>query len=79
MTGNERRLLLFVAVSNAIPLALIIPGVWLFGEVFAASALALGMATWNIVTAFWTRRNLGVDTSILGALKALRHRGELES
>lgn len=68
MTGNERKLMLFVLISNLIPLALLPFGAMIFGEVFGAIAVAAGMAAWNILAVFWSRRSLGIDTSIVGAL-----------
>lgn len=75
MTGNERRLTRFILISNVVPLAAMPVGVMVFGDVFGAVAIAIGMTLWNVQTVFWTRRHLGVDTSILGAVSALRGRG----
>ena len=71
MTGNERRLTRFVLISNVIPLAMLPFGVAAFGEIFGAVAIGVGTTLWNVQTVVWARKNLGVDTSIVGAAAVL--------
>jgi O-antigen/teichoic acid export membrane protein len=69
MTGNERRLLKYVVLSNLISVALLFTGVPIFGAVFGAIAIAAGFVGWNIMAAIWAFRHLKVNPTILAFLK----------
>lgn len=74
MTGSERPFLLTITATNLVAIAAVYLGTPVFGEVFAASAVALSIALWNVTVVVWSRRNLGVDPTILGAIPVLLRR-----
>lgn len=74
MTGHERTQLKFVAVSNIVPLALLPLVASAFGNVYAAVAIAIGLSLWNVQAVFWSKRNLSIDTSIVGAVSEFARR-----
>ena len=73
LTGHQKLnawVLALSAVLNVILNALLIPR---FGIAGAAAATAVTMAFWNVGLWLLGRRKLGVDTSIINALRRLRH------
>jgi O-antigen/teichoic acid export membrane protein len=72
MTGHEKRFLAFVAGSNVIALIALCILTTMFGVIGAATSLLLGSVMWNTLTWYWSRKNLGIDPTILGLIPALR-------
>lgn len=73
LTGHQKLnawVLASSAVLNVILNVLLIPR---FGIAGAAAATAVSMAFWNVGLWLLGRRKLGVDTSIINALRRLRH------
>ena len=73
VTGHHRQyawVLAWSALLNVVLNLLLIPR---FGTVGAAAATAVTMAFWNVGLWLLGRRKLGVDTSIINALRRLRH------
>jgi hypothetical protein len=73
LTGHQKLnawVLALSAVLNVILNALLIPR---YGIAGAAAATAVSMAFWNVGLWLLGRRKLGVDTSIIYALRRLRH------
>ena len=73
LTGHQKLnawVLALSAVLNVILNTLLIPR---FGIAGAAAATAVSMAFWNVGLWLLGRRKLGVDTSIINALRRLRH------
>lgn len=72
MTGYQRRLLAYVAFSNAIPLVGIPLLAGRLGVTYAAIAIASGLVLWNLGAAWWARRHLHLETTILGVSSLMR-------
>ncbi|MEO0329687.1 MAG: lipopolysaccharide biosynthesis protein [Pseudomonadota bacterium] len=68
MSGSERVLLRYVAVSNIAAICLIVVGVPFLGPVFAAVSLTLGLVGWNFLGASFAIRKLGTNPTLLGVL-----------
>jgi O-antigen/teichoic acid export membrane protein len=74
MTGHHRQYLWMMVVTQAIALAILPLAAWKFGMTGAAWAVIFGMVSWNVWVWQWSRRNLGIDPTIFGALRLFGER-----
>ena len=70
MTGHERTFVLMLVVTQSLGLAAVVIGSTLANAAGAAIGEVLGAIAWNACVIVWSRKTLGIDPSILGALKA---------
>lgn len=69
MTGHERTFVLILAVTQSLGLAAVFIGSTLASAAGAAIGEVLGAIAWNACVIVWSRKTLGVDPSLLGALR----------
>lgn len=68
MSNGEQQVVRLTLISEVAGLALIPVLVPIFGIIGAALAACVARVLFTVMTVFWCRRNLGVDTSVLSLL-----------
>ncbi|MBK1720334.1 lipopolysaccharide biosynthesis protein [Thiocystis violacea] len=68
MTGNERIMLRILTTTNGVALLALPVATWAFGTMGAAAVVAGSMMTWNLWARHETKRQLGIDTSLLSLI-----------
>ena len=72
LAGRERAFMRIVTICNLASVAAILAATLLFGVVGAAVATTAGLISWTAWAQWDVRRSLGVDPSLLGALRSLK-------
>lgn len=71
--GAERLNLLYLFISNAVGLIAVVVLGTLYGLEGAALGYAIGLIGWNVMVWLWSRRELGIDPTILAFVYPVRH------
>ncbi|UWQ83337.1 lipopolysaccharide biosynthesis protein [Leisingera caerulea] len=66
MAGQEKAFARLSLIWNAAGLAALVPAVWAFGTLGAASVVALSTIAWNVHAWYLCRSRIGIDPSLLG-------------
>lgn len=72
LCGHEGAAFRMITVTNIVALAAMPVAIRSFGPAGAAGCLAFAIVAWNLWAAFYARRNLGIDPSILGLVAPVR-------
>jgi O-antigen/teichoic acid export membrane protein len=73
MTGNEKRYVWILAVSQTFGLGIVFIGATKFGLLGAACAAAIAVVIWNVLVWMWARKKLGIDPTILSVFFSARN------
>lgn len=65
MTGNEKKFVMIYSMSQLVGLSLIAATSFYWGILGAAFASTATVVIWNIIVAQWSRKNLGVDPTVM--------------